>query len=46
MPHPGEIERWREISKQAVDDMVESGVMPASLVEQVRGHLQSFRDKQ
>jgi TRAP-type C4-dicarboxylate transport system substrate-binding protein len=46
MPHPGEIERWREISRQAVDDMVESGVVPASLVEQVRGHLQSFRDNQ
>jgi TRAP-type C4-dicarboxylate transport system substrate-binding protein len=46
MPHPGEIERWREISKQSVDAMVESGVMPASLVEQVRGHLQSFRDQQ
>lgn len=46
MPKPGEVERWREISRQAVDDMVESGVMPADLVEQVRGHLQSFRDKQ
>jgi len=46
MPHPGEIERWRKISDQSIDDMVESGVMPASLVEQVRGHLQSFRDKQ
>jgi len=46
MPHPGEIERWREISDQSVDDMVESGVMPANLVEQVRGLLQSFRDKQ
>jgi TRAP-type C4-dicarboxylate transport system substrate-binding protein len=46
MPKPGEVERWREISTQAVDDMVESGVMPADIVEQVRGHLQSFRDKQ
>jgi len=46
MPKPGEIERWREISNQSVDDMVESGVMPGSLVEQVRGHLKSFRDKQ
>ncbi len=45
-PHPGEIERWREISKQSIDAMIESGVMPASLVEQVRGHLQNFRDKQ
>jgi len=46
MPHPGEIERWRKIANQSIDDMVESGVMPASIVEQVRGHLQSFRDKQ
>ena len=46
LPHPGEIERWRNISDQSIDDMVESGVMPADLVEQVRGHLQSFRDKQ
>ena len=46
MPKPGEIERWRKISNQSIDDMVESGVMPASIVEQVRGHLQSFRDRQ
>jgi len=46
MPHPDEIERWRKISDQSIDDMVESGVMPASLVEQVKGLLQSFRDKQ
>ncbi|MCP4472193.1 MAG: C4-dicarboxylate ABC transporter [Gammaproteobacteria bacterium] len=46
MPKPGEIERWREISNQSIDDMVESGVMPASLVELIRRHLQSFRDKQ
>ncbi len=43
---PGEVERWREISRQAVDDMVESGVMPADIVEQVREHLQNFRDQQ
>jgi len=46
MPKPGQIERWREISKQSVDHMVESGVMPANIVEQVREHLQNFRDKQ
>jgi len=46
MPHPGEIERWRKIADQSIDAMVESGVMPASIVEQVREHLQSFRDKQ
>ncbi len=46
MPKPGEIERWREIANQSIDDMVESGVMPGSLVEELRGHLQSFRDKQ
>ena len=46
MPKPDELERWREISEQSIDAMVESGVMPRSIVEQVRGHLQSFRDKQ
>jgi TRAP-type C4-dicarboxylate transport system substrate-binding protein len=46
MPKPGEIERWREIADRSIDKMVESGVMPADIVEQVRGYLQSFRDKQ
>lgn len=46
MPKPGQIEQWRQISEKAIDDMVESGVMPAGIVEQVRRHLQSFRDRQ
>jgi len=46
MPNPGEIERWRDIANRSIDEMVESGVMPADIVEQVRGHLLSFRDKQ
>jgi TRAP-type C4-dicarboxylate transport system substrate-binding protein len=46
MPKPGEIERWREISAQSVDDMVEAEVISASIVEQVRGHLQTFRNQQ
>jgi TRAP-type C4-dicarboxylate transport system substrate-binding protein len=46
MPNPGEIERWRKISAESVDDMVKAGVIPASIVEQVRGHLQSFRNQQ
>ncbi|MDC1288032.1 TRAP transporter substrate-binding protein DctP [Gammaproteobacteria bacterium] len=46
MPNPGEIERWREISSASVDDMVAAGVISASIVEQVRGHLRTFRDQQ
>jgi TRAP-type C4-dicarboxylate transport system substrate-binding protein len=46
MPNPGEIERWRKISAESIDDMVKAGVIPASIVEQVRGHLQTFRNQQ
>ena len=46
MPKPAEIERWREISAQSVNDMVKAGVISASIVEQVRGHLQTFRNQQ
>ena len=46
MPKPAEIERWSEISAQSVDDMVKAGVISASIVEQVRGHLQTFRNQQ
>jgi TRAP-type C4-dicarboxylate transport system substrate-binding protein len=46
LPKPGEIERWRNISDQSIDNMVKAGVIPASIVEQVRGHLQTFRNQQ
>jgi TRAP-type C4-dicarboxylate transport system substrate-binding protein len=46
MPNPGEIERWRDISAVAVDDMVRAGVIPARIVDQVRGYLQAFRNQQ
>ena len=46
MPRPGEIERWREISHRSVDDMVKEGVISQAIVEQVRGHLQTFRNQQ
>ena len=45
-PVPGEVERWRQISEQSVDEMVEQGVMSRDVVNQVRGHLQSFRASQ
>jgi TRAP-type C4-dicarboxylate transport system substrate-binding protein len=45
-PSPGEAERWREIARQAVDEMVSSGVISASIVEQVRSDLQTFRAQQ
>jgi TRAP-type C4-dicarboxylate transport system substrate-binding protein len=46
MPAPGEAERWREIARSSVDDMVEEGVISQTIVEQVRGHLQTFRSQQ
>ncbi len=46
VPEPGEIERWRRISNQSIEEMVESGVISKEIVSQVRGHLQSFRDSQ
>jgi len=46
MPHPGEVERWREIADRSVDEMVGSGVIPGSIVEQVRAYLKEYRDKQ
>jgi TRAP-type transport system periplasmic protein len=46
MPDPGEAERWREIAHRSVDDMVEEGVISQAIVEQVRGHLQTFRSQQ
>jgi TRAP-type C4-dicarboxylate transport system substrate-binding protein len=45
-PSPGETERWREIARQAVDDMVSSGVISAEIVEQIRKDLQIFRAQQ
>ena len=46
MPDPGEAERWREIARRSVDNMVEQGVISQTIVEQVRGHLQTFRKQQ
>ena len=46
VPEPAEIERWRSISNQSIEEMVESGVISKEIVGQVRGHLQSFRNSQ
>ena len=45
-PAPGEVERWREIADRSVDEMTESGIISRSIVDQVRGYLQSYRSKQ
>ncbi len=45
-PDPGEIERWKSISDQSIEEMVESGVISSEIVDQVRGHLQSFHNNQ
>ena len=44
--NPGEAERWREIARRSVDDMVEDGVISQTIVVQIRGHLQTFRNQQ
>lgn len=45
-PSPGEVERWKSISNSAIDQMVETGVITEQIVDQVRGHLQSFHESQ
>ena len=45
-PEPGEVEQWRSISDQSVDEMLERGVISTDVVKQVRSHLQSFRNNQ
>jgi TRAP-type C4-dicarboxylate transport system substrate-binding protein len=45
-PDPGEIERWKSISDQSIEEMVETGVISSENVDQVRGHLQSFHNNQ
>jgi TRAP-type C4-dicarboxylate transport system substrate-binding protein len=45
-PHPGEAERWKSISDQSIDEMVESGVISRKMVELVREHLRSFHASQ
>ena len=45
-PDPGEIERWKSISDQSIEEMIETGVISSEIVDQVRGHLQSFHNNQ
>ena len=45
-PSAEEIERWRKISNQSVDEMIEDGIVPRDIIEQVRSHLQSYRSSQ
>lgn len=46
MPDPGEAERWSEIARKSVDNMVEEAVISQTIVEQVRRHLRTFRNQQ
>lgn len=43
---PGEIERWRKIADEAIDQMVVDGLIGADIVSQVRGYLKDFRSRQ
>jgi TRAP-type C4-dicarboxylate transport system substrate-binding protein len=45
-PAEGEAERWRNIAGEAIDEMVSIGLVEAGIVDQVRGHLQVFRNRQ
>ena len=44
--NPGEVDRWRQISAQSVDDMIAAGVVSREVVGEVRNHLQEFRNSQ
>lgn len=43
---PGEVERWRKIADQSIDDMIAAGIVSREVVGQVRDHLQKFRNSQ
>ncbi len=45
-PPPEEVERWRDISRNSIDEMVEKGVISSVIVGQVREYLQTFRNGQ
>ena len=45
-PKPGEAARWKQLSDQSIEEMVEQGVIRGDIVAQLRNHLQSFRDNQ
>lgn len=45
-PQAEEVARWRKISNQSIDAMIEDGIISRDVVEQVRSHLQSFRSSQ
>jgi hypothetical protein len=43
---PGEVERWRKIADQSVDEMIAAGIVSREVVGQVREHLQKLRNSQ
>jgi len=45
-PKSGEPERWRKISDQSIDKMIADEIISSEVVNQVRGHLQNFRNSQ
>jgi TRAP-type C4-dicarboxylate transport system substrate-binding protein len=45
-PGEGEAERWRTIADEAIEEMVATGLIGAGVVDQVRDHLQAFRNRQ
>ncbi|TNF86537.1 MAG: TRAP transporter substrate-binding protein DctP [Gammaproteobacteria bacterium] len=45
-PNPGEVEQWRKVSEQSINQMLENGTISADVVGQVRSHLQTYRNSQ
>ena len=45
-PNPGEVDRWHGIADGSIDEMIESGIIPGDVVEQIRTLLQEFRGQQ
>jgi len=45
-PDAAELQRWKSISDQSIERMVENGLISGDIVSRVRGYLQNFRDSQ
>lgn len=45
-PSADEIRRWKTISDQSIQSMVDSGLISRDIVAQVKGHIENFRNNQ
>ncbi len=45
-PEPAELQRWKTLSTEAIDNMVNEGVVSREMVDIVVGHLSTYRNSQ